>query len=184
MTQVRRDFHGITIPSHQKWIFDSSVYPVTLNEWIRSKCDCHHHLFLLDCQMIRSFIHHHKYDRVFLKGRTQILFFKRKRKPELYRISLPMKWRCVIAHWQCQASFFFFFRVVQYEERDYRDGATTAAQCTDVKYILDKETLRERYTHNARAADSVRLTCGQNESPSVDVHTHVPDFSLQLPTNP
>jgi hypothetical protein len=32
-----------------------------------------------------------------------------------------MKWRCVIAHWQCQAVFlflFFFFRVVQYEERD------------------------------------------------------------------
>jgi hypothetical protein len=33
-----------------------------------------------------------------------------------------MKWRCVIAHWQCQAVFLFFyfifFRVVQYEERD------------------------------------------------------------------
>jgi hypothetical protein len=72
--------------------------------------------------MIRSFIHHHKYDRVFLKGRTQILFFKRKRKPEMFYFpphEMALRDR-TLAVPGCFFIFFYFifFRVVQYEERD------------------------------------------------------------------
>jgi hypothetical protein len=66
--------------------------------------------------------------------------------------------------------------VVQYEERDSIVMAPQQQRSAQMWNIFWIRKHWESGTHNARAADSVRLTCGQNESPSVDVHTHAPIF--------
>jgi hypothetical protein len=133
--------------------------------------------FYFSCQMIRSFIHHHIYnDRVFLKGRTQILFFKKKKKTRNVLFPSP---EMVLRDRTGSARLFYFFGWCNTRRETLPCWRHSAAQCTDVKYILDKETLRERYTQRTGG-----WLCGSRAvktNPHQSMCTHTSRFFLVTP---